>query len=239
MMYAFTSDLKTYNIEAADGEMGKVKDLYFDDHKWAIRYAIADTRKWLPGRKVLLSPESFKEIEEKNKILHIGYDKETVRNSPSVPENKAFTRDTENTLIGYYGWSRYWIGSMLWGPGDRPLATFNVQPQPGQIDEKDITPYEQRQSELRSENELIGCRVHADDGKLGQIKDIVFDTAYWKLRYIVMQNSENFTEEEYILCPAEDIESVDWNEMDVYVKGTVMERKARFFYNQDEILKSI
>jgi len=238
-MYAFTSDLKTYNIEATDGEMGKVHDLYFDDHKWAIRYAIVDTRKWLPGRSVLLSPESFKEIDAENNILHVGYDKETIRNSPSVPENKAFTRDTESTLIGYYGWSRYWMGNMLWGAEDRPLATFNVQPQPRRVHDEDVVAKEKRQSELRSEDELLDCRVHADDGKLGQIKDIVFDTEYWKIRYIVLQNSENFTENEYILCPAEDIESVDWNELDVYVKGSTSHRKEKFFYNYDEILKSI
>jgi uncharacterized protein YrrD len=238
-MYAFTSDLKTYNIEATDGEMGKVQDLYFDDHKWAIRYAIVDTRKWLPGRSVLLSPESFKEIDDDSKILHMGYDKETVRNSPSVPENKAFTRDTENTLIGYYGWSRYWMGNMLWGAEDRPLGTFNVQPEPRKVYDEEELIREERQSELRSEDELVGCRVHADDGKLGQIKDIVFDTEYWKLRYIVIQNSENFTEDEYILCAAEDIESVDWIDLDVYVKGASMDLKEKFYYTQDDILKSI
>jgi sporulation protein YlmC with PRC-barrel domain len=236
-MYAFTSDLKEYNIEAADGEMGKVQDLYFHDHKWAIRYTIVDTRKWLPGRKVLLSPGSFKKVDTENNTLQVGYDKETVRNSPPVPENKAFTRHTENTLIGYYGWSRYWMGSMLWGPEDRPLATFNVQPQPRKVNEEDAVPIEKRQSELRSENELISCRAHADDGKLGQVKDIVFDTEYWKLRYLVIQNNENFTEDEYILCPAADIESVDWKERDVYVKGSTAQRKEKFYYNRDEILK--
>ncbi|GAB3798623.1 PRC-barrel domain-containing protein [Virgibacillus kimchii] len=238
-MFAFTSDLKTYNIEATDGGMGKVQDLYFDDHKWAVRYAIVDTRKWLPGRKVLLSPGSFKEIDDQDKIMYVGYDKETVRNSPPVPENKAFTRDTENTLIGYYGWSRYWMGSMLWGPEDRPLATFNTQPEPRKVNEENAVPSEERQSELRSEGELIDCRVHGDDGKLGQVKDIVFDTEYWKLRYLVIQNSENFTEEEYILCPSTDIETVDWNERDVYVKGTTSVRKKKFYYNRDEILENI
>ncbi|WBX80092.1 PRC-barrel domain-containing protein [Virgibacillus salarius] len=42
-----TSELKNYKIHASDGVMGKVKDLYFDDNKWAIRYAVVDTRKWL------------------------------------------------------------------------------------------------------------------------------------------------------------------------------------------------
>jgi sporulation protein YlmC with PRC-barrel domain len=107
------------------------------------------------------------------------------------------------------------------------------------MNEEDVVPNEERKSELRSEAELIGCRVHADNGKLGQIKDIIFDTDYWKLRHIVIQNSENFTEDEYIVCSTKDIESVDWNEMDVYVKGAEMTFKNELFYSADEILKSI
>jgi hypothetical protein len=36
-----------------------VKDFYFDDKTWAIRYLVADTGNWLTGRQVLLSPYSF------------------------------------------------------------------------------------------------------------------------------------------------------------------------------------
>ena len=44
-------------LGASDGEIGHVKDFYFDDQNWAVRYVVADTGSWLPGRQVLyLSP---------------------------------------------------------------------------------------------------------------------------------------------------------------------------------------
>ena len=43
-------------LGASDGEIGHVKDFYFDDQNWAVRYVVADTGSWLPGRQVLISP---------------------------------------------------------------------------------------------------------------------------------------------------------------------------------------
>jgi hypothetical protein len=47
-----------YRLEATDGEFGRCKDFLFDDEKWVTRYMVVDTGKWLPGRKVLISPIS-------------------------------------------------------------------------------------------------------------------------------------------------------------------------------------
>ena len=43
-------------IDAQDGHIGSVHDLYFDNQAWTVRYLIIDTGKWLPGRKVLIVP---------------------------------------------------------------------------------------------------------------------------------------------------------------------------------------
>ena len=48
--------LKGYTLHSLDGEIGKVKEFYFDDHYWTIRYLVADTGNWLTGTKVLISP---------------------------------------------------------------------------------------------------------------------------------------------------------------------------------------
>jgi hypothetical protein len=46
-------------LGASDGEAGHVKDFYFDDKNWVVRYVVADTGSWLAGRQVLLSPLAF------------------------------------------------------------------------------------------------------------------------------------------------------------------------------------
>jgi sporulation protein YlmC with PRC-barrel domain len=49
-------DLQGDAILAEDGEVGSVDDLYFDDGNWDVRYLVINTRRWIPGRKYLISP---------------------------------------------------------------------------------------------------------------------------------------------------------------------------------------
>ena len=53
-------ELLGFRIHAADGDIGRVHDLYFDDQRWTVRYLVVDTRHWLPGRRVLLSPAAVR-----------------------------------------------------------------------------------------------------------------------------------------------------------------------------------
>ena len=41
------SEILGIDIVARDGEIGHVNDLYFDDHKWGVRYFVAVTGNWL------------------------------------------------------------------------------------------------------------------------------------------------------------------------------------------------
>ena len=49
-------DLKGFAIGAKDGDIGEASDFIFDDNNWTVRYLVADTERWLPGRRVLISP---------------------------------------------------------------------------------------------------------------------------------------------------------------------------------------
>ena len=46
-------NLKGLSIGARDGDIGEANDFIFDDKNWTVRYLVADTNRWLPGRKVL------------------------------------------------------------------------------------------------------------------------------------------------------------------------------------------
>jgi len=41
--------LNSYKLDSLDGEIGKVKEFYFDDRHWAIRYLVADTAGGVGG----------------------------------------------------------------------------------------------------------------------------------------------------------------------------------------------
>lgn len=239
MLY-YTSRLKTYNIDATDGEMGKIKDLYFDDKKWAIRYAIIDTRKWLPGRKVLLSPTSFVNMDNDSENLEVKYDKEAVRSSPEIPEETAISKDVEDSITGYYGWNRYWAGNMLWGAIEMPWDTI-----PRDEMTEDQTRYNQQMEEqqvydLRSENETLDYKVHANDGKIGRVTDMIYDDQNWKIRYLVVRSSASYVVDKFLVFDTEEIESVDWFEKDIYINGSVEEvNHLKIFEEKEGILPTL
>ena len=65
-------------LGASDGEIGHVKDFYFDDQNWAVRYLVADTGTWLSGRKVLISPHALGSLEQAGKVLRVNLTRKQV-----------------------------------------------------------------------------------------------------------------------------------------------------------------
>ncbi|WP_087973228.1 PRC-barrel domain-containing protein [Oceanobacillus rekensis] len=237
-MLFYTSQLKDYNIVATDGELGKVKDLYVDDQKWDLRYVSIDTRKWLPGKKVLLSPTSFVGVNEEEKKLEVKYDKETVRNSPDVPEESQLSRETEQRLEEYYGWGPNLADPVIYGGGQ--MATVNLIRTPQPTTTEPLYDPVNPEDDLRSGDEVIGFRVHANNGKLGNVADFIYDDAHWKIRYVVVESRDSILNTKYYVYNTDKIESADWLEGDLYINGSLetLER-AELFNNKEDIVASL
>ena len=61
-MLSKVKTLEGYKLDTLDGEIGNVKEFYFDDRHWTIRYLVANTGTWLIGRQVLISPYALSAI---------------------------------------------------------------------------------------------------------------------------------------------------------------------------------
>jgi hypothetical protein len=103
-----TDEVTGYHIEAADGEIGHVRDFIVDDETWAIRYLEVDTRNWWPGKKVLVSPQWIDNVSWPDSKVYVGLSRETVKNGPEWDESIPVTREYENRLYRYYARSPYW-----------------------------------------------------------------------------------------------------------------------------------
>jgi hypothetical protein len=73
------SDLRRVTIAATDGEVGSVRDLYFDDLRWTVRYLVIDAGSWLPDRWVLVSPTSLRRWDPDPNTLHVAQTKTQVK----------------------------------------------------------------------------------------------------------------------------------------------------------------
>src|SRR5207247_9518143 len=81
-------ELHDFTVGATDGEIGEVKDIYFDDERWAVRYLVVQTGGWLSGRKVLISPISVRDIDWDGEVLNVNLSQQQVRESPSIDTDK-------------------------------------------------------------------------------------------------------------------------------------------------------
>ena len=108
MLYSIKK-LTGYKIQAEDGQIGKVRDFYFDDEKWAVRYLVVNTRHWLPGRQVLISPVSIRGKRDLDlQVFPVNLSKEGVKKSPDIDTEMPVSRQKEALLNKYFGWPLFW-----------------------------------------------------------------------------------------------------------------------------------
>ena len=202
--------LKGYKLHCLDGEIGKVKEFYFDDQFWTIRYLIADTGNWLPGRKVLISPYALVCINKEEQYIAINLTKTQVENSPPLSSDKPVSRQFEELYYGYYQWPLYWGGPLMWGPYPSIVRNFDDK-------QKDIPPNEKMwDPHLRSTHDVSGHHIHAVDGDLGHVTDFLIDDVTWAIRYLIVETS-NWWLGKKVLISTRWIERISWDEAKVFV----------------------
>lgn len=92
-----------------------IRDGKEDDQNWAIRYMVVDTRNWLPGKRVLVSPRWIKNVSWTDSEVYMDLSREAVRNSPEFNHDAPVNRDYEDRLYDYYGRRKYWTENVSKG----------------------------------------------------------------------------------------------------------------------------
>jgi hypothetical protein len=103
-----TREVKGYYIQAADDEIGHVDDFIVDDSTWEIRYLIIDTKNWLPGKKVILSPRWVNKIEWPESKVYVSFTKEKIKSAPEYKSEEDINRQYEEKLYSHYDRKSYW-----------------------------------------------------------------------------------------------------------------------------------
>lgn len=197
------TELKKCKILATDGEIGKVSDFLFDDVSWIIRYLVAGTGSWLNKRKVLIPPSSFGRPDLAEKKFSVVLKQGEVKNSPPLESDKPVSRQYEENLHNYYGWSPYWIGPVFPGTAGPTITTSRE----GERNlEGDVA---RGDTNLRSADEIIGYHIRAEDGEIGHAEDFLVDDVTWHIRYLVI-DTKNWLPGKKVLVSPEWIDAIEW-----------------------------
>jgi len=213
--------LKDYRLDCSDGQLGKVKEFYFDDHYWTVRYLIVDTGNWLTGRQVLISPHALKAVSYDERTIGVALTRQQIADSPGLDSDKPVSRQFEKDYQGYYGWPAYWGGSYMWGSslyywGPAPyLGTpydfaRRDKVEPSSQDENSWDPH------LRSTHDVSGRHIEAKDGGIGHVEDFIIDDQTWAIRYLVI-DTRNWCPGMKVLLAPQWIEDISWGESKVFV----------------------
>jgi hypothetical protein len=201
--------LEGYQFDSLDGPIGKVKEFYFDDRHWTIRYLVAETGNWLVSRQVLISPYAVTAVSGNEKTIATHLTKAQIEASPPLETHKPVSQQFEQAYYGHYGYPIYWGGPFSWGA--YPYIERNrEQWTPPAKDKKHWDPH------LYSTSAVGGHHLQALDGELGHILDFIIDDETWAIRYLIV-DTHNWWPGKKVLVSPQWIERVSWGERKVFV----------------------
>ena len=213
-------ELYGHKLAALDGDIGHVKDFYFDDTTWAVRYLVADTGSWLTERLVLLTHHAlgnhaFGRSDANADVLRVDLTRKQIEDSPSIDSHRPVSRQFEAEYYRYYGWPTYWQAGGMLGvagfPSVTPLLTPETHPHHGHNQRDDI--------HLRSTKAVTGYHIHATDGPIGSVSSFMVDGKSWAICKLVVETGHWYAGKEILISPSM-IDRISYEDSTVFVNLT-------------------
>jgi uncharacterized protein YrrD len=195
------------------GEVGQVKEVYFDDEQWVVRYLVVDTGGWLGGRSVLISPYAVQSIDWLRRTIFVNLTRNQVQGSPGIDTDKPVSRQQEAEYHRYYGYPEYWQTATFWAWGAMPMIAIPD----AQIKEEEearrhaAARRTRADAHLRSSKVVLGYRIEAADDVTGHVEDFLFDEKTWAIRYLIV-DTRNWLHGKHVLVSPSWIRAVNWSE---------------------------
>jgi sporulation protein YlmC with PRC-barrel domain len=113
------------------------------------------------------------------------------------------------------------------GQFDLKSQMFTTEKKLQPIREEEQDPY------LPRTEDVIGYTIHALDGEIGAVEDLIVDDEAWSIRYLVV-NTGSWLSGKNVLVLADWIRKVEWLEEKVYLDSFKREVKNSLEYNPSD-----
>lgn len=220
-MLRHKSQVNGYAIHANDGIIGTVSDFLFDDDTWLVRWLVIDTGNWLPGHKVLLPPSALAAANHTDRQFSVKLTKQQVKECPGIKSDQPVSRQSEVDIYNYYGWTPYWgtgsyLGMVGYGGGVVGTAAGTRPSLKLMQREKGIDDAQRRKDDLalRSADEVIGYHIHASDGEIGHVEDILVEDDDWSIHYLIVDTKNWWPGKKVLISPLS-VRKIEWTDRQV------------------------
>ncbi|MFA5417955.1 MAG: PRC-barrel domain-containing protein [Bacteroidales bacterium] len=203
-------DIIGYTISTKDESSGRATDFLFDEKQWVIRYLEADFGNLFTTNKVLIPRLFLKEpIWEKGRFPVDLLDDE-IKRCPKLEDHQTVSRKYEEELFEHYQINPYWVAYI------GAHGTY-FPPRPIRIPSK-VVDEEKIDSILRSFEEIEGYHIHALDGRIGHIQDLIIDDADWQVVYAVVDTSNWLPWSKKVLVSVDRMDKISYVNREVHIK---------------------
>ncbi|MET0357553.1 MAG: PRC-barrel domain-containing protein [Cellvibrio sp.] len=227
------SDLTGFSLHATDGNIGSVRDFYFDDRRWVIRHLVVEIGSALKSHKVLLSPAVIKHLNREEKTITVDMSVSEVENSPHINiERNSFTQ-YEIDYLSYYGYAFYWGNNLQNSlssddeagalPADNPADKSDAKAEDIFL-AIDSVRRKYGDRHLRSCHEIVDYHIQAIDGEIGHLQSMLIDEDTWTIQYCIA-NTSNWWFGHQVLITPQAITDVSWGSTKIYVDMTQQQVK--------------
>jgi len=194
-MLRSVTEILGYVLSANNGEIGKCSDLLFDDDSWRVRFMVADTARWLPGRKVLVSPIHLDAPEWSTRRFPVSLSRQQIEGCPPLDEHAPVSRRQEAAFFEYYGLNKYWT---------------DQREEAQRLSEEAVAEAGVREEiHLRSMAEVRGYHIRAKDGEIGHVDDFIVTDDSWRVAFLVI-DTRNWLPGKKVLISPTWVDSVNW-----------------------------
>ncbi|HAZ13847.1 MAG: hypothetical protein A2X86_14370 [Bdellovibrionales bacterium GWA2_49_15] len=231
-MLCSLSKLKASNVCAVDGPIGKIKDFYFDEKNWIIRYMLIDSDGYLNRSNGFISTSSISNIDMGANRIQVNFSSNSIgkkhRSKKEVDQLTGQQKEKQHEIQ----FSDFFKRPSSWGLMDYPWV---VGPQ-GVIYEniqgKNEIRLQSSQPNLPSYNQISKYQVHAVNAYLGHIKDILINDETWQFQFLEVAKGAWITSQS-TLIPYDLIEQLNPEGMNIDVLTDRMMVSTAPIYDAD------
>lgn len=187
-----------YALNGTDGSIGQCEDVLIEDRPWVVRYLVANTGRWLFGRRVLIPLDQLGPPDDTQRVVNVSLTRQEIRSSEPVSADPPVSTGFGERSFLYYGWP----SAMAQTPLETSLIPPNAYDGRGAYDEE-------HRSFLRSTEELAGYALTARGETFGAVVDFFIDQSLWAVRYLLASVLYG-QHQKHILVPVTVVDGVDW-----------------------------
>jgi len=222
------TELKSYRIEATDGDIGRIDDLLFFRGEWVVRYLVAATED--RDTEPMLAVADIRRLDRRRHVLFINISRDEVSNARTVDVEQPPDESNKDEGHELYGWPPYWLEE---GREAAPMGAESGVEEP--VKNPDVEEFES--PELQRASDLPGLySIQTDGGEAGTLKDFVVEDESWAIPYLVIDTNTSLQAPRRVLVATDYVQRVDWLGKSIQVSLSIEDVAGSPAFTSEELI---